>query len=83
MRMTAAYYPRRYAGTVTLFRARALKLTYTGADDLGWSQLAHDVVVRYVPGAHDTILRPPRVLELAAAMSAELQQSAAMRRTFG
>ncbi|HEX5216632.1 MAG TPA: amino acid adenylation domain-containing protein [Vicinamibacterales bacterium] len=83
MRMTAAYYPRRYASTVTLFRARALKLSYTGADDLGWSQLAQNVVVRYVPGAHDTILRPPRVGELAAAMSQELQQSAGMRRTSG
>ena len=83
MRMTSAYYPRRYAGTVTLFRARALKLTYTGADDLGWSQLAEQVAVRYVPGAHDTILRPPRVGELAAAISAELQQSAAVKRTFG
>lgn len=73
VRMMAAYTPTRYAGTVTLLRARTVSLTYLGAEDFGWGQLARRVVVSHVPGAHDSILREPRVRDLAAAFSTHLQ----------
>lgn len=76
VRMTGTYQPREYAGTVTLFRARTLSLSYRGAADLGWSRLARGgVVVHRVPGAHDTILKEPRVRRLAAALSSSLRSA--------
>jgi thioesterase domain-containing protein len=79
VRMMVSYQPRPYAGTVTLLRARTRSLTYTGDSDLGWSKLATGVSVHSVPGAHDTILKEPRVRDLAAALSAQLERASLRR----
>ena len=75
--MMVNYRPRPYGGTVTLLRARTLSLTYLGAEDFGWGQLAAHVVVRHMPGAHDTMFKEPRVRDLAATLTDRLDHSVA------
>lgn len=62
-----AYRPRPYGGSITVISARTHSLFFTTAKDLGWKTLAlGGVTTRVVPGAHDTILREPRVSAFAA-----------------
>ncbi len=75
VRMRRAYRPREYPGPLTLLRARTGRLTYRGGPDLGWERLARGgVTTRIIPGAHDTILREPRVRRLAAELVASLER---------
>jgi thioesterase domain-containing protein len=57
--------PRRYAGTLTLFRATAGPLLLGLDPDLGWHRFAEAVEIHQIKGNHETILRPPRVEELS------------------
>jgi thioesterase domain-containing protein/acyl carrier protein len=76
IRMVRAYRPQRYPGSVTLLRARTMNLGLLGAPkDLGWHLLADGVRVEVVPGAHDTIMREPRVRTLAAKLEATFVES--------
>jgi acyl-CoA synthetase (AMP-forming)/AMP-acid ligase II len=69
-----SYRPKRYAGTVTVLRARTMSFSLRTTPDLGWQTLADAVRVRIVRGAHDTILKEPRVRELAATLDAALSE---------
>ena len=78
VQMLVTYRPRQYPGTVTVFRARTLSLSFRGTRDLGWRKLARGgIAVHPVPGSHDTILKEPRVRALAAALAASLDASVA------
>jgi hypothetical protein len=62
----SGYVPRRrYAGTLTLFRATAAPLLRGFEPDLGWRRFVDTVDLRYLDGNHETILQPQRVGELA------------------
>src|SRR5262245_4272430 len=73
------YRPRRYGGTVTVIRSRTRKfiaLTPLEAD-LGWQKLASGgVQTRVLAGAHDTIIREPRVRKLAEVLTEFLDEAA-------
>lgn len=69
LRARQNYVPQRYAGTVTLVRARARPLLRGHEPDLGWGQLADDVDIRVVPGNHATVLQEPNVRRLAEVLS--------------
>jgi len=86
VRMVTAYHPETYPGEVTVLRARTFRLAFRGTPDLGWRGLAREGVggdeaatgevrITIVPGAHDTILKEPRVGQLAAALSKSLQRT--------
>ena len=65
------YVPKPYAGIVTVIRSRTRRLgsLTPPREDLGWGPLADAVRARMVPGAHDTIMREPRVRELAEVLT--------------
>jgi len=70
-RTLSGYVPKPYAGVVTVIRSRTRRLgTLTPPrEDLGWGHFADAVRTRMVPGAHDTIMREPRVREVAAVLT--------------
>ena len=73
-RMRRAYRAEPYAGAITVITARTHSLFFVTGRDLGWAPLAgKGVITRIVPGAHDTILREPRVRALAAILRETLQ----------
>ena len=74
--MIRSYRAERYSGRVTVLRARTTSFSLRTSSDLGWRALADDVRVRVVHGAHDTILKEPRVRGLAAALETELSTRA-------
>jgi thioesterase domain-containing protein/acyl carrier protein len=66
-RMLRAYKPQPYAGAITVISARTHSLFFVTGKDLGWTRFARGgLTTRIVRGAHDTILREPRVRTLAA-----------------
>ncbi|MBV9462658.1 MAG: amino acid adenylation domain-containing protein [Verrucomicrobiae bacterium] len=68
------YRPRPYDGIVTLFRVRRQALMNFDPT-LGWGKLTEDrVVVRIIPGRHDSIFNDPQVQLFAFEMRASLQQ---------
>lgn len=76
-RALTTYQPRPYGGTVTVIRSRTRRLVALAPmnPDLGWRRLASGgVQTRLVPGAHDTIIREPRVRKLADVLSQSLQE---------
>jgi thioesterase domain-containing protein/acyl carrier protein len=78
-RALTTYQPRPYDGTVTVIRSRTRRLVAFAPmnPDLGWQRLASGGVhTRLVPGAHDTIIREPRVRKLADALSQSLNEAA-------
>ena len=76
IQMIRAYQCRPYRGAIQIVRARTSRLMSRAAPDLGWQSLAlGGVTVCEVPGAHDTILREPRVTSLAATLSTVLRTS--------
>jgi amino acid adenylation domain-containing protein len=71
------YHPQPYAGTVTLFRARARWLTSRRDRHLGWAGLAlGGLEVFDVPGNHDSCLSERHVRHLADALKAQLEAAA-------
>ncbi len=76
-RAVTTYEPRPYDGTMTVIRSRTRRLVAFAPmnPDLGWRTLASGgVQTRLVPGAHDTIIREPRVRKLADVLSESLQE---------
>ncbi len=66
-----SYRPGPYAGSIAVIRARSRKLLARALPDpdLGWKRFATGPIrTALVPGAHDTIVREPRVRHLAAVM---------------
>lgn len=56
------YVPKKYPGSLLLFRAEGRTAEYGDDLTLGWSDIARDgVVVHQVPGGHLSILRKPQV----------------------
>ena len=73
-RMLRAYQPQPYAGAITVISARTHSLFFVTGKDLGWTRFAHGgLTTRIVRGAHDTILREPRVKALAAILRETLR----------
>jgi hypothetical protein len=77
-----AYLPQPYGGSITLFRARAVRprqMLFAEFDPLrGWGTLVGGrVQVRYVDGAHTTILHNPFAGDLAAQLNAALRSATA------
>ncbi len=77
-RTLSNYVPKPYAGIVTVIRSRTRRLgsMTPPREDLGWGDVADAVRARMVPGAHDTIMREPRVRELAAVLAPLLAPAA-------
>lgn len=69
----ARYRAQPYPGGIVVLRARAQPLAGNVTHDQGWGLLARGpVVVRVIAGAHDNILREPRVRPLAAALTSAI-----------
>ena len=67
------YNPQPYAGTITLFRARAQSLVGRHDRHLGWVDLAAGgIEVFDVPGHHDSCVSEPHVRHLADRLNAQL-----------
>jgi thioesterase domain-containing protein len=72
------YKPRAYPGRVTVLQARARKLWRVTGRGPGLNGLAAGgVVVRTVPGNHDSILKEPHVRVLARRLQESLDECAA------
>jgi thioesterase domain-containing protein len=78
------YAPQVYPGRITLFRAAALNTAYKELvhhpaiqePDRGWNEFsAQPVEVYVVPGDHATVMFVPHVRELAARLTACLNQA--------
>ncbi len=70
------YSPTEYSGRVTLFRIQRMPLFTYVAPDAGWGSLVHSgVELVIIPGAHQNILHPPYVQELALMLNRSLRQS--------
>jgi thioesterase domain-containing protein len=70
------YAPTEYSGRVTLFRTQRMPLFTYVSPDTGWGSLVHPgVEIVIIPGAHQNVLRPPYVQELAKRLSQSLQQA--------
>ncbi|MEZ6138230.1 MAG: amino acid adenylation domain-containing protein [Pirellulaceae bacterium] len=64
---------RRYAlarlpGTITLFRPTEVPFELHTTEDRGWRHLAESVQVCFVPGHHHSMVQPPHVKSMAAAL---------------
>jgi aspartate racemase len=59
------FFPKPYAGKVTLFRSRGHAVISSYDSRYGWGELAAEVEVHSVPGAHESILEEPHVAVLA------------------
>jgi thioesterase domain-containing protein len=71
-RALTTYRPRAYPGTVTVIRSRTRKFVAFSPlkADLGWQKFAAGgVQARVLAGAHDTIIREPRVRKLAEVLN--------------
>ncbi len=77
IRALIGYFPQPYPGKITLFRSRGHPLFSSFDAQFGWGDLAGEVEVQAVPGAHESILEEPHVRILAE------QLKECMRRTQG
>lgn len=59
------YFPSRYSGKLTLFRASTPTLTGQAGAAMGWDQLAQAIEIIQVPGNHLSMLKRPHVKLLA------------------
>jgi thioesterase domain-containing protein len=76
LRALRTYKPKPYPGRITLLRARARPLFNPEDPDLGWgSWVTGGVVIREVPGNHNSILEEPLVAGLAKELKAVLAQT--------
>ncbi len=69
------YRPRKYSGVIHLFRCRDRAIDYGLAEDYGWREWAHRVVVCETPGDHVTFLTEPHAKSLANKLDACLRES--------
>jgi amino acid adenylation domain-containing protein/FkbH-like protein len=65
IRALLKYTPKPYAGRVSLFRSRGHPMFCSYDPMYGWGELAREVEVNVVPGAHESILEEPHVKVLA------------------
>ena len=77
IRALIEYFPQPYPGKVTLFRSRGHPLFSSFDPQFGWSDLAGEVEVRTVPGAHESILEEPHVRILAEKLKECLRRTQA------
>jgi thioesterase domain-containing protein len=80
-RALTAYRPQAYDGTVTVIRSRTRRFVAFSPlkADLGWQKFAsRGVQARVLAGAHDTIIREPRVRKLAEVLNEFLDDSEAV-----
>jgi amino acid adenylation domain-containing protein len=76
LRALREYIPKVYPGRVTLLRARARPLFEASEFDLGWGGwVKGGVVVRTIPGNHETLMKEPFVQNLAARLKAALSEA--------
>jgi acyl transferase domain-containing protein/thioesterase domain-containing protein len=73
------YHPGHYPGAVTVFRATAQPILSPHLPDHGWGQFAPQLRVVHVPGNHISIIAPPHVDELAAALLSEMDRAMVAR----
>jgi hypothetical protein len=80
-RAVRVYKPRPYAGRALVFRPRTLPLLgRRPVPDLGWGRLAlGGVEVQAVNGSHETMLRYPFVVGLAAALRRAIDEAIGVR----
>lgn len=72
-----SYRAKPYAGNASLFVANA-SAELAGEPTLGWARLIHGPIrLRQLPGHHSSIMKPPRVAALAAALQTDLDQASA------
>ncbi|MGK3992297.1 non-ribosomal peptide synthase/polyketide synthase [Sorangium sp. So ce1024] len=72
------YTPRPYPGPAALLRAEVVPGDLALADDRGWSAwITAGLAAHATPGDHHTMLRPPHVAALAAALSRHLDDAEA------
>lgn len=69
VRALVAHHPKPYGGPVTLFRTQGHPLICSFDDALGWRELARELRVIMVPGAHEKALDEPHVQALARAIT--------------
>ena len=75
IRALIGYFPQRYDGKVTLFRSRGHPLFSSFDPQFGWGDLAGEVEVQAVPGAHESILEEPHVRILAEKLKGCLRRT--------
>ncbi|WP_437630406.1 non-ribosomal peptide synthase/polyketide synthase [Sorangium sp. So ce854] len=72
------YTPRPYPGPAALFRAEVVPGDVALADDRGWGAcITAGLTTHATPGDHHTMLRPPHVAALAAALARRLDDAEA------
>jgi len=74
VRTLIAHRTRPYDGRVTLFRTRGHPILCSFDDAFGWHEFAADVVVRIIPGAHESALDEPHVRSLARSLELQLAE---------
>lgn len=71
------YAPPFYDGRITLLRPLEAPVTVAVNRDRGWSRLAADVDVHFVPGQHHSMVKEPHVVVLARVLNACLEKTTA------
>jgi acyl-CoA synthetase (AMP-forming)/AMP-acid ligase II/thioesterase domain-containing protein/acyl carrier protein len=75
-RAVRQYLPQPYSGSVTVLRATRQPLLCSHAPDLGWGNFVSGlVIVKEIPGNHQTILDQPYVVALADELRATLEEA--------
>ena len=74
------YRPQLFSGRLFLIKAKSRPLLRAEQQDLGWKQVAQDVVMHEVQGNHETILREPNVHELARQLGKLFDSSSGVAR---
>jgi thioesterase domain-containing protein len=73
MVLTDHYVVRPYPGRITLIRPSDAPFALPTPHDRGWSKLAADVEVHFVPGQHHSMVKEPHVQDLARTLEACLR----------
>jgi amino acid adenylation domain-containing protein len=68
LRALAAWRPRPYPGRIVVLRGDARDAGTCNDPALRWRRLTAGVEIRVIAGSHESILRPPAVADLAAAL---------------
>ncbi len=74
-RLCSSYQPRKLAVDAVLFRPRETPAELAEPADRGWGRLLRSVGVREVPGHHHSMVAPPHVTALAAAIDEALAEA--------
>jgi len=80
VRALMKHHPKPYGGSVVLFRTRGHQFLCSFDDQYGWGDLARSgVLVKIVPGAHESILDEPYVQTVADELKQVLNSGAAKK----